>query len=231
MRFLGVVSASAALVLGVAGDAMACSIKDFSAVAECEGDRGVIRVTDVDPLGVTAEVSVFRKNGADEELVGTQTIEDSTAAGVTVTFEEDWQPKAKYRVHIYAATYVNADLPMLTAPADACQTTDDPPPAEETPETPENPEPSDEPSESTDDTPTPNPTPTPSASESTPPADTTDDNAPSPEGAPQPQGQSNLAETGASSNTGVIAGIAAALVAVGGGAIFYGMRRRGASSR
>jgi LPXTG-motif cell wall-anchored protein len=50
-------------------------------------------------------------------------------------------------------------------------------------------------------------------------------NAPSPAA-----GKSNLAETGASSNTGLIAGIAAALVVVGGGAVFLGMRRRGAKS-
>jgi LPXTG-motif cell wall-anchored protein len=47
---------------------------------------------------------------------------------------------------------------------------------------------------------------------------------------PAPAGDSNLAETGADSNTGIIAGIAAALVVVGGGAVFFGMRRRGANS-
>ena len=43
-------------------------------------------------------------------------------------------------------------------------------------------------------------------------------------------GDSNLAETGANSNTGLIAGVAGALVAIGGGAVFFGMRRRGANS-
>ncbi|RSM92443.1 hypothetical protein DMH25_37080, partial [Streptomyces sp. WAC 01325] len=41
---------------------------------------------------------------------------------------------------------------------------------------------------------------------------------------------SNLAETGANSNTGMIAGIAVGLVALGGGAVFFGLRRRGASN-
>ncbi|MEY7980342.1 LAETG motif-containing sortase-dependent surface protein, partial [Streptomyces pilosus] len=36
--------------------------------------------------------------------------------------------------------------------------------------------------------------------------------------------------TGANSHTGLIVGAAAALVAVGGGAVFYGMRRRGTNS-
>ncbi|MCF1595082.1 LAETG motif-containing sortase-dependent surface protein, partial [Streptomyces muensis] len=65
---------------------------------------------------------------------------------------------------------------------------------------------------------------TPSQSESTAPADTAS-SAPSPA-----NDDSNLAETGANSNTGLIAGIAVALVAVGGGAVFFGLRRRGASS-
>ena len=71
-RCLGVASASAALVFGVAGNAMACTIKDFSAVAECDGGQGVIRVTDVDPLGVPAEVTVYlENNGADLRIVQT----------------------------------------------------------------------------------------------------------------------------------------------------------------
>ncbi|HEY8979294.1 MAG TPA: LAETG motif-containing sortase-dependent surface protein, partial [Streptomyces sp.] len=44
-------------------------------------------------------------------------------------------------------------------------------------------------------------------------------------------GESHLAETGANSNTGLIAGIAAAFVVIGGGAVFFGMRRKGSSNR
>lgn len=65
---------------------------------------------------------------------------------------------------------------------------------------------------------------TPSESESSAAPATPGDNAPSPA-----VGDSNLAETGANSNTPMIAGIAGALVVVGGGAVFFGMRRRGAS--
>lgn len=203
-------------MFGLAGNAMACSIKDFSAVAECEGDKGVIRVTDVDPLGVTAEVTVYLENkGADLRKVGTQVIENSTAEGVTVTFEEDWKPKAEYRIHITADKYVNEDLPILVTPDEACKKGDNPPAASESPEEPAEKEPSQT-----------KKSPTPSASESTTPAGSGDgDNIPSPEG------DSNLAETGANSNTGPIAGIAAVLVALGAGAVYYGMRRRGASTR
>ncbi|MEW2401509.1 LAETG motif-containing sortase-dependent surface protein [Streptomyces sp. NPDC046862] len=221
MRLLGVVSASAALVLGVASNAMACTIRDFSAKAECDAKgKGVISVTDVDPTGVTAEVSVFlENNGADERLVGTQTIKDSTAKGVTVTFSENWKPNAEYRIHVTAKGYVDEDIkPNLVTPAEACKKNSDnpPPPASETPK------PSDKPSTPAD---TDTPTPTPSESESTSPAPAGDGNAPAPEG------DSNLAETGADSNTPVITGVAAAFLAVGGGAIYYGTRRRGTSSR
>ncbi|WP_405906432.1 MULTISPECIES: LAETG motif-containing sortase-dependent surface protein [unclassified Streptomyces] len=215
MRILGVASATAALALGVAGNAMACNIKDFSAVAECDDNgKGIITVTDVDPSGVKATVSVYlESNGADAKLVGEDTVV-GTREGATVSFSEDWLPKAEYRVHIKAANNsVDEDIePNLVAPAEACTTTETPP-ASETPEPSDTPSPSDEPSDSA----------TPSPAESTTPA-TTGSNAPSPAA-----GESNLAETGANSNTPVIAGVAGAFVLVGGGAVFFGMRRRGAT--
>lgn len=230
-RYVGVAFVSAALVFGAAGNAMACSIKDFSAVAECDGDKGVIRVTDVDPLGVKAEITVYlENNGADLRQVGSETIENSTAEGVTVTFEENWEPKAEYRIHVTAADYVNEDIaPNLIAPAKACGADADTPPADsKSPEKPAADENKgkdegegngkDEPSRTKN-------SPSPSASAGTTPVGSNDDNAPSPEG------DSNLAATGGDSNTGTIAGAAAALVALGAGAVYYSMRRRGTSTR
>ncbi len=229
-------------MFGAAGNAMACSIKDFSAVAACDGDKGVIRVTDVDPLGVEAEVTVYlENNGADLRQVGSRTITDSTADGVTITFEEDWEPKAEYRVHITAENYVDDDIkPNLIAPSKACGTkADTPPAASKGPEKPSdgkgqgngkgkgNGKGEDEPSETRT-------SPTPSASEGTTPVGSNDNNAPSPEGdssLTETGGDSNLAETGSDANTGPIAGAAAALVALGAGAVYYSMRRRGASTR
>ena len=218
VRALGVVSASAALAIGVAGNAAACNIDEFSAEAKCVGDKGVISVTDVDPAGVPATITVFlQNNGADIKKVGEQVVKGS-AKGTTITFEEDWKPNAVYRVHVDAKPYVDEDIePNLTTPGTACKKDEEPPAPEE---------PTPTPSESSS-TPSEEPgTPTPSApeSESTPPADTASN-------APSPAGDSNLAETGANSNTGVIAGVAAALVAIGGGAVFFGMRRRGANSQ
>ncbi|MFD7300280.1 LAETG motif-containing sortase-dependent surface protein [Streptomyces pharetrae] len=220
---LGVASASAALALGVAGTAFACDISEFSAAAVCDGTKGVITVNDKDPSGVPATVSVYlENNGADERLVGTQEVRGSRE-GVTITFEEDWKPNATYRIHVKAGNQVDEDIePNLTTPSTPCK------PGEET-STP-TPTPSATPSDTppasaTPSAPADSATPSPSAPESSSaPADTVS-NAPSPAA-----GKSNLAETGASSNTGLIAGIAAALVVVGGGAVFLGMRRRGAKS-
>ncbi len=220
VRALGVASASAALALGAAGTAVACDIKDFSAEAKCDGDNGVITVTDVDPTGVPAVVTVYlQNNGADLKKVGEQTVKGSRE-GVTITFAEDWRPNAEYRIHVKAGKLVDEDIkPNLTTPSTACKEEE-----EETPPASDSPTPTPSASTPAEETPSPTPEPSepsePAESASTTPADTAS-NAPSPAA-----GDSNLAETGADSNTGVIAGIAVALVALGGGAVFFGLRKR-----
>jgi LPXTG-motif cell wall-anchored protein len=220
VRVLGVASASAALALGAAGNALACNINEFSAEAKCDGEQGIITVTDVDKAGVEATVSVYLvENNADVRKVGEQKVKGSKE-GTTITFEEAWQPNAEYRVHVVALPYIKgADIkPNLTTPATACKTEEEPstPPAT-------TPAPSDSATPPAEEE-SPSPTPSASESDSTAPA-ATPSNAPTPAA-----GDSNLAETGANSNTGVIAGVAVALVALGGGAVFFGLRRRGASS-
>jgi LPXTG-motif cell wall-anchored protein len=219
VRALGVASAAGALALGLAGNALACDISEFSAEAKCDGDKGVITVTDVDPSGIPATVSVYlQNNGADLKKVGEQEVKGSRE-GVTITFAEEWKPDAEYRIHVKAAGYVDEDIkPNLTTPSTACKKKEEEPPAPS-----DTPTPSDSASTPAEETDT--PTPTPSESESTAPAGT-ESNAP----APADAGDSNLAETGANSNTGLVAGIAIALVAIGGGAVFFGLRRRGASN-
>jgi LPXTG-motif cell wall-anchored protein len=216
VRVLGVVSASAALALGTAGNALACDISEFSAEAKCDGDKGVITVTDVDPAGIPATVTVYlENNGADVKKIGEQEVKGSRE-GTTITFADDWKPNAEYRIHVKAARYVDEDIkPNLVTPATACKKEEEEPPASTPPATPT---PSASPSKPAEETET--PAPEPSESQSTSPAGNV----------PAPAGDSNLAETGADSNTGLIAGIAAALVVVGGGAVFFGMRRRGANS-
>ncbi|MEU6573726.1 LAETG motif-containing sortase-dependent surface protein [Streptomyces sp. NPDC046805] len=209
VRILGVASASAALVLGVAGSALACQISEFSAEAKCDGTKGSIVVTDKDYSGTPAVITVFlEENGADARQVGKPQEVKGSAEGTTVTFEEDWKPGATYRVHVKAGR-VDEDIKTpLTTPSTACKSEDSPAPSA----SPSKSVPAEE-------------SPAPSASESSSAPAGTSSNAPSPAA-----GGSNLAETGANSNTGMIAGIAAALVAVGGGAVFFGMRRRGAKN-
>ncbi|MEU0967921.1 LAETG motif-containing sortase-dependent surface protein [Streptomyces sp. NPDC005917] len=219
VRILGVAAASAALALGASGTALACNINDFSAEATCDGTNGVINVKDIDASGTSATITVFLENhGADEKQVGEAQTVKGSKEGTPVTFSEHWKPDAVYRVHVKVdsgSIHIDRDItPNLTTPSTACQ-------AEES----SSPSPSATPSPSeSESTPAESDSPTPSASESssTAPAGTSS-NAPSPA-----VGDSNLAETGANSNTGVIAGIAAALVVVGGGAVWLGMRRRGA---
>ncbi|MFJ2952364.1 LAETG motif-containing sortase-dependent surface protein [Streptomyces sp. NPDC087226] len=214
VRALGVVSASAALAIGVAGNAAACNISEFTAEAKCDGDKGIITVTDKDPAGVPATITVFLQ----DKQVGQQVVK-GTREGTTITFEEDWKPNAEYRVHVEAKPYVNEDIKgNLTTPDTGCKKDEEQPPSEEPEPTPSQSSttPAEEPEQ---------PAPSASESESTAPATETSNNAPS------PAGESNLAETGADSNTGLIAGVAAALVVVGGGAVFFGMRRRGANSQ
>ncbi|MBQ0884545.1 LPXTG cell wall anchor domain-containing protein [Streptomyces sp. RM72] len=217
VRALGVVAASAALALSASGNALACNINEFSAEAKCDGDNGVITVTDVDPAGIPATVTVSLKSTG--EQVGQETVKGSKE-GTTVSFAVDWKPNTEYRVHVKADKYVDEFIePDVTTPSTPCKTEEPSPTPSESSSTPsdETESPAPEPSTSA---------PAPSQPESsTAPAAVPNDNAPSPAA-----GDSNLAETGANSNTGMIAGIAAALVVVGGGAVFFGLRRRGANS-
>ncbi|GAA3766345.1 LAETG motif-containing sortase-dependent surface protein [Streptomyces chiangmaiensis] len=209
MRILGVASASAALALGAAGNALACNIRDFSAVASCDDNgKGIITVKDIDSSGKLATITVYlESNGADAKQIGEKTVSGSKE-GATVTFSEDWAPNSQYRVHVKVDHLVDEDIsPNLTTPDKACQTSETTPPASETPSAPASPSTSA----------------APSASDSAAPAPA-GDNSPSPAA-----GTSNLAETGADSSTPMIAGIAGGLVVIGGGAVFFGMRRRSAS--
>lgn len=211
MRALGVASASAAVVLGVSSTAFACSIQDFKAEAKCNGDKGVIVVTDIDASGTPATITVFRENnGGVEKQIGEQQIKGS-AEGTEITFPEKWKALTTYRIHVKAGGVDQDITPNLGTPALGCKSDSSTP----TPPASSTPKPS--PSASA---PAQSPTPTPSDSA---PASAAPSNAPSPAA-----GSSNLAETGANSNTGLIAGVAGALVVVGGGAVWFGMRRRGA---
>ncbi|MFE7645015.1 LAETG motif-containing sortase-dependent surface protein [Streptomyces phaeoluteigriseus] len=226
VRMFGLVSASAALVLGISGTALATDplgIGQFSAAASCDGSKGVITVTSTDATATPAVVTVFlQNNNADLRRIGEPTPVKGSAEGVAVTFAENWAPGAKYRVHIKSGNDLDADIPILEAPAKACTGADD---------TPTTPSASSTPSTTPSGTAS---TPAAAPGEPTRSAAESDSTVPaaSASNAPSPAAQeSNLAETGASSRTGLIVGIAAVLVVVGGGAVFFGMRRKGTGNR
>ncbi|MGW4569069.1 LAETG motif-containing sortase-dependent surface protein [Streptomyces sp. NPDC004561] len=213
VRILGVASASAAVVLGVSSSALACQIGDFTAEAGCTGGKGQIVITDNDSSRTNAHITVFEKNDAVETKVAEGEVKGS-AKGTKTPISVDWKAGTTYLVEVKVnggGFHFDQFIPDLVTPATACTTEGSPtPPASSKPS----------PSKSA---PAESATPTPSASASSSAPATTPGNAPSPAA-----GDSNLAETGANSNTPLIAGIAGALVVVGGGAVFFGMRRRGA---
>jgi LPXTG-motif cell wall-anchored protein len=209
VRSIGVASAAAALALGVAGSAFACSITEFSASASCDSDHGVITVLNKDVSHTAVNITVSQGGtqvGSQENVRGSQ-------VGVPVKFSVDWAPNTVYTVHVVKSAGGEVGSKEVTTPDTACAA-----PPVTTPAT----TPSDTPTATPSDT----SAPTTSAPATTSPAAAVDDtNAPSPAG-----GTSNLAETGGGSNTGMIAGIAAVFVAVGGGAVFM-LRRRNPAAR
>ncbi|MFD4787024.1 LAETG motif-containing sortase-dependent surface protein [Streptomyces sp. NPDC058459] len=224
VRILGVASASTALLLGLSSQALACNIRDFSAEALCTGDKGQIVVTDIDSSQRTATVTVFlENNGADEKQVGEKQV-TGAREGAKVVFDEDWKANATYRVHIKVPGLVDEDIKNnVTTPATACAKEESPSPSP-TPSASESPSPSASESTPAEES----ASPVPSSAESSgaaAPVSAEPSNAPS-----AAIGDSNLAETGANSNTGLVAGVAGALVVIGGGAVYFGMRRRGAKS-
>ncbi|MBD0740471.1 LAETG motif-containing sortase-dependent surface protein [Streptomyces sp. CBMA29] len=220
VRTIGVASAAAALALGVAGNAFACNISEFSAKASCDNGKGSIDVTNKDYSNTLVNITVSQGQtqvGHQENLTGTR-------QGVTVNFAVDWSPSTTYTVTVVKASGQKVGTTDVTTPETACKV--------DTPTTPPTDTPSDTPTTDTPTTPateTPStaPSDTPTATPSTSGAAAVDDtNAPSPAAG----GTTDLAETGGGSNTGMIAGVAGALVVVGGGAV-YGLRRRTAGAR
>ncbi|MER6954440.1 LAETG motif-containing sortase-dependent surface protein [Streptomyces sp. NPDC000618] len=226
-RVIGILAASAALAVGAADTALACTIGDFSAAAVCDaGGNGVIRVTDKDASGTPATVSLYLQLDQpinNQRLVDTKTIAHPTAQGVTVDLNPlEWHAGTTFRVHVKAGDLVDDDIKPLVVVADeSCASASS------------SISPSISPSASA------SAVGTPSGQASTPsaqPSSSSDSDSDSdsayasasalPSSVPSALGGSgNLAETGASSGTAVMAGVAGALVVVGGG-IVLALRRR-----
>lgn len=212
VRSIGVASAAAALALGVAGSAFACSITEFTPSASCTDDHhGVITVVDSDD---STDVDITVSQGATP--VGTQQhVRGNKTPGLSVTFPVEWTPNTVYTVHVVKSAGGEVGTKEVTTPEKACAVVS--PSPSTTSATPS----------ASPTTPTAAPTTSaPATAATTSPAAAVDDtNAPSPAG-----GTSDLAETGGGSNTGMIAGVAAVLVAAGGGTVFM-LRRRNPAGR
>jgi LPXTG-motif cell wall-anchored protein len=220
VRSVGVASAAAALALGVAGNAFACTIGEFTPTAECDNGQASIKVVDKDYSSTPVTITVTQ--GATK--VGEQSGVRGSREGTTVTFAYDWKPSTTYSVTVVREdTHQQVGTTPVTTPAEACTTPAGPAPVKTTPAGPAPSGPA--PAKPAPGKPAPvattsAPTVAPSSA-----AAVADTNAPSPAA-----GSANLAETGGGSNTGMIAGIAGALVAVGGGTVFM-MRRRKPAAR
>ncbi|MFJ9816871.1 LAETG motif-containing sortase-dependent surface protein [Streptomyces sp. NPDC101151] len=220
-RVIGTSTAAAALSVAAAHTALACSIGDFSATAGCDAkDKGVIRVTDKDPSGTPATISVYVQLSmpGGERWVATRTIDHPTAEGVSVDFDDalEWYPGMTFRVHVKAGDQVDDDIePMVVVPDVTCGASPSATaPASAVPST----HPSTHPSATSKPS---SAAPAPAQSSSAAPT-------PAASGAPSPAGGgTRLAETGAGDGTTVIAGAAAALVVAGGG-IVVALRRKAA---
>jgi hypothetical protein len=208
VRTAGVASAAAALALGVAGNAFACNIGDFSfsPTVSCDqqSGQGVITVHDSDntrPVTLTV-------NSDDNKQVATQVYKDQGDFTISVP----WTAGTHYNVlATVPGHFTNQPVKGgATLPNTACAApTKSPTPT---------------PSDSTTTSPTTAPSTSPTAAPSTTAAAVADTSSPS------PSGGTSLAETGGGSNTGMIAGIAGALVVVGGGGVFM-LRRRTPATR
>jgi LPXTG-motif cell wall-anchored protein len=217
VRYVGVASAAVALALGVAGTASACNIKDFSftgsATCDQQSGNGVITVHDTDR---TRPVTITVKDDSGKQ-VAQQKYTDSGDFTISVP----WSAGAHYQVLASVQGYFDNQSVAngVTLPNTECGAS-----APTSPASPSAPatSPSASPSTSPSTSASAAASDSPSAVASTSVAAVADTGSPSPSG--------NLAETGGGSNTGMIAGIAGALVVVGGGAVF-GLRRRSASAR
>ena len=205
VRSIGVASAAVALALGIAGNAFACTIGEFTPSAGCDqSGHGFISVLDKDISHTPVDITVSTGG----QQVGSKTDVIGSDQGVVVNFPVEWQPSTKYTVTVVKSSGAKVGDVDVTTPEKACATPTTTPPTTAPTTTP----------------PTTTPSTTPSSTTSAPAVG--DTNAPSPAAG----GGQNLAETGGGSNTGLIAGVAAALVAVGGGAVFA-LRRRNPAAR
>jgi len=212
VRTLGVVSAAAAIALGTAGTAFACHAGDFTPTVACDAASGQAQITVTDSDNQAATIQVYLVVGGQSQQVGSteQIPASQNNQPRSTVVDVPWQTTQPWTVQATVSGFKPFEI-TLAAPSGSCGTPSG--------------SPSSSPSKSTKPTPpasTPT-SPSSSASASAPASASASASAVSSASASPTGG--TLATTGGGSDSGLLAGLGAALVAVGGGAVFA-MRRR-----
>ncbi|MDX3117706.1 LAETG motif-containing sortase-dependent surface protein [Streptomyces scabiei] len=210
-------TATAAVFLA-SGSAYASDISDFTAKATCDTGTGearaAITVTDKDPSGTPADITVRIRMavGSDGETLGTGRIEHPTAAGASTTVLVPWLQGYQWNIYVTAGDVHEELLTNLPiSPDTPCVASSSHPSA-----TPTGAAPSTSPAASA----------TPSSSAAAPAAPT----SPAPStSAPSPAAGNGLAATGGGSDTALIVGSAAVVITAGAGVLFVSRRRTAAA--
>ncbi|MFF3976255.1 LAETG motif-containing sortase-dependent surface protein [Streptomyces sp. NPDC001828] len=209
-------------VLLASGSAHACSIGDFTAKATCDTSTGearaAITVTDKDPSGTPADITVRIRmaSGFDGEVLGTGHIDHPTAAGARTTILVPWLSGYQWNVSVTAGNLTDERLTSLPISPDVpCA-----PAASHSSGA------SSKPHRTASPTATAKPTssaaaPLPAASPASPALPTTPSSPPT---------GSALAETGGGGNAPLIVGSGVAVIA-GGAGVLLALRRRTAAGR
>lgn len=207
------------VVLLASGSAQACSIGDFTAKATCDTSTGearaAITVTDKDPSGTPADITVRIRmaSGFDGETLGTGHIEHPTAAGARTTILVPWLSGYQWNVSVTAGNLTDERLTNLPISPDApCA-------------------PAASPSSGASSKPVHSASPTTTAKPDSSAAAPVAAASSAPSAAPSSAATGTaLAETGGGSDTALIAGSAAAVIAAGAGVLSV-LRRRTAAGR
>ena len=221
-RSLGVTAAAVAIALGAAGTAFACNAADFTPSVSCDQATGQAQITVAESATYGATVAVFTDSAEQNQVGTTQQITavvDGTPKPAVV--DVPWQTSGPWSIKVVATDGNNKQhtfkLP-LAAPSGDC--------AAPAPSKSATPPASPSPSASVSATAT-SKAPAPSASASASPSKSATATA-----SPSASASTGaaLAETGGGSDSGMLLGIAAGLVVLGGGAVFV-VRRRAAAGR
>ena len=221
VRTLGVASAATVLSLGFAGSAFACNIADFHGSVACDSSSGTatVTVTDDDSTGHTATVEL---SYGGTQIGTTQTVVGNAKTPGQVVFSNvPWETSGSWTATVNVPGAIDNQTVSIPASDATCSAPTTPAPPTTPPATPS--------------------TPPSSAPASSAPASPSGGSSVSATASPvssvsavatvsaSPTGPA-LAETGGGNDSGLIAGIAGALVIAGGGVVFA-LRRRSAAGR